>query len=166
MRKQINLMIIFLFIIFIQGCTPKLGKDIFVSINKDDIKLENSKTDVSMTILSFIGLPFDKTPIKLSGYLSVDNKWWKDIEVKSITYELTQNDMVVAKGNAQINKYFIIHTNKVEKIPLTLVIDTKNITPMKMIKRLSNIEPLKIRGTVTISAFGQDFNTNFENTLS
>lgn len=153
---------------FIQGCTPKLGENIFVNIEKNDIKLENSKADVSMTVLSFVGLPFDKTPIKLSGYLSVDNKWWKDIEVKSITYELRQNDIVVAKGSAKIKPQLslIIPSGECKKIPLTLEIDTKNITPLKMIKRLSNYEKLEINGTVIISVFGKDFETNFKNKLS
>jgi hypothetical protein len=149
-----------------QGCTPHLGKDIFVSIDKNDVKIENTKTELTLTALSFVGAPVDKSPIKLRGYLTVENRWWKSIKVKSIKYSVLQNDEILAKGNANINKDITIDSDEIKKIPLSLVLDTKIITATKMLKRLANVDIMEIEGTVTVEVFGKEFVTEFRNKIN
>lgn len=160
-----KLYILLLLLIF-QGCAPKLGKDIIINIDKSKITLDSSKTEVSMTIMSFIGLPFDKNNIKLSGILNIENKWWKDIEVKSINYSLIQDGTLLAHGQNKLNKSFVLTAGTKNEIPLILEIDTKNITPTKMIKRLTNYEKLEIEGTVVIIIFGKEIETKFKNKIN
>lgn len=105
-----KLYILILLLIF-QGCAPKLGKDILINIDKSNISLDSSKTEVTMTLMSFAGVPFDKNNIKLSGILNIENKWWRDIEVKSIKYSLFQNETLLAHGQAKIDQSFIVSSN-------------------------------------------------------
>lgn len=150
----------------LQGCTPHLGKDILIKVEPKDVVIENSVTELTMTAISFIGVPTDKAPIKLSGYLTVENKWWKSITIKEINYNLLQNDDIIAKGNAKINKEVEIRSDETRRIPLTLKIDTKSLTPSKMIKRLTNKDELIIEGTVTVEVFGKEIKSDFKNKIN
>lgn len=162
-----NKYFLILFLLLLSGCTPKLGKDILIGIEPGSVSLENTKTEISLTLLSFIGAPTEKSSLKLRGLLNIENKWWKDIELKSVKYSLLQDGKEVAHGKAIIQKDFInIESGLKHQIPLLLEVETNNLKTSKMLKRLTNKDVMEIEGTVVVSVFGKEFTTNFKNRLN
>lgn len=158
--------LIILILILLTGCAPKLGQDIIVDIDKKGVTLENSTFELITTGLSYTGVPLDKSPIKIKGFVNIENKWWKSIEIKTISYEILQNNEVIAKGNAIIDGSKEIKSGEKSSIPLTLIIDSKSITKQKMIKRLTNTDIIEVQGKIIVSSFGKEIEKNFKNRIN
>jgi hypothetical protein len=161
-----KLLILPVLLILIQGCAPKLGKDIIVGVDPKNTKIETSTIELTTNLVSFLGANTSKTPIKISGFLNIENHWWKSFEVKTISYEMLQDDEVIAKGNAKIEGSVTVDSGEKKHIPLVFIIDTKSLTSAKMAKRLMNKDNLELQGTVVVSVLGKDIESKFKNKLN
>lgn len=149
--------------LMITGCAPKMGKDIVIE-PEGSLRLENTGVDVLLGVLSLLGAPVEKEPIRIGTDLKIANRWHSELKVVSLAYALKEGDEVFAEGNGKIGEegFVLIPVGEEKKLPLVLKIDPERLTP----ERLSGIYQKKrkvvLSGELAIEIWGIRKHYRFE----
>lgn len=143
------------FILILVGCAPKMGKDIFIE-PQGTIRLESSRADIALELLSVIGLVTSGNGIRLGSDVKIINHWKSDITLRSLSYALADSHEEFAHGEVMLNdnKPIVVASNSEQNISITLLIDPSKLSIGQIEKILASKQPLFIRGSATIQVWG------------
>ncbi len=132
-----------------------MGKDIIIE-PQGTIRLESSKADIAMEILSVIGLRTSSNGIRLGSDVKIINHWMSDITLRSLSYVLADSHEEFAHGEVIIDekKPIVIASSSEQNIPITLLVDPSKLSIGRIDKILASKQPLYIRGSATIQVWG------------
>jgi hypothetical protein len=159
-----NILFFSVLVIMIGGCaTPKIGKDIIIE-PQGNLRLETSKADIAMEILSVMGLPASSRGIRLGSDVKISNHWKSDITLHSLTYVLTDTHSDFASGEVTLDasQPIIIAPNTEKSIPLTLLIEPTKLSITQLAPMLESKQPLYLQGTATIEVWGFKHHYTFD----
>lgn len=143
--------LIFIFI----GCAPKMGEDIIIE-PQGTIRLESSKADIALEILSVIGLRISSNGIRLGSDVKIINHWMSDITLRSLSYTLADSHEEFAHGEVILNDKMpiVIASSSEQNIPISLLVEPSKLSIGRIDKILAAKQPLFIRGSATIQVWG------------
>jgi len=154
---------IVLTVLFLGGCTPKIGKDILIE-PQGNLRWENTQAEMVLGVLSLLGISTKNGEIRLGSDLNVLNKWHSDIRVVSLTYTLTDNHEVIARGEAKTEgtHSFLIPSGGEKVIPLEFRVDTKQLNSNRVLGLLRSKAKLFVKGEAVIEVWGIQKHHRFE----
>ncbi|MFZ3053814.1 MAG: hypothetical protein WA099_10430 [Sulfuricurvum sp.] len=163
--KKIYLLLPLIFILV--GCAPKMGEDIIIE-PQGNIRLESSKADIALELLSVIGLRTSSNGIRLGSDVKIINHWMYDITLRSLSYTLSDSREEFAYGEVILDgkKPMVIASNSEQNIPITLLVEPAKISIGRIEKILASKEPLYIRGVATIQVWGISHSYAFDKEIS
>jgi len=152
MKKSLLFVI---FAVLIGGCAPKMGQDILVE-PEGNIRWESSKTQVILGVLSLLGAPVDKEPIRLGSDLKITNKWHSDVKLVSLHYTLNDADVAIASGEvkADIVHPLIVPSGGESVIPISLRIDSSRVKADRLMEIVRAKRKLFVNGEAVIEVWG------------
>jgi hypothetical protein len=144
------------------GCAPKMGKDVLIEPS-GHLRWENTKSEVALGILSLLGGPADREPIRIGTDVTITNRWHSEMKLKSFTYVLTEGKQNLAHGLASINEMsgFGVAPNTQRVLPLTIEIDPKHITFNRVIGIIQEKNKLTISGEAVVEVWGIEYHYAF-----
>lgn len=142
-------------LVILSGCAPKLGEDLLIE-PQGTLRLESSKADIAMEILSAIGLPASRKGIRVGSDVKIINHWKSDITLRSLTYTLTDTHQDFASGEAALEGAapIVIAANSEKIIPLTLLIEPSKLSTEQFLELLDSKHALHLQGSAVISVWG------------
>ncbi|HLD23938.1 MAG TPA: lipoprotein [Sulfuricurvum sp.] len=152
MKKYLS---IALSVILLSGCAPKIGKDICIE-PQGNLRWENTQTEMVLGVLSLLGISKKSGDIRLGSDLKVLNKWHSDIRIVSLTYTLTDNQEVIARGGAKTEggDSILIPSEGQKMIPLEFRIDAKQLSSNRVLGILQSKRKLFVKGEAVIEVWG------------
>lgn len=149
------------------GCAPKLGEDIIIE-PQGTLRLESSKVDIALEILSAMGLSSSGNGIRLGSDVKIINHWTSDITLRSLTYSLADTHEEFASGEVTLDakKPIVIASNAERNIPLTLLIEPSKLSMGQISKMVESKQPLYLRGSAVISVWGIPHRYVFDKEIS
>lgn len=160
--------LILLSVLMMGGCVPKVGKDILIE-PQGNIRLESSRSEVMIGMLSLLGVSTRHGEIRLGSDLHVSNKWHSDIKVVSLVYALSDGEELFAEGEAlskNKEKFFLIPSGGEKNIPLEFRIDTKQLSGDHLLGILRSKHKLFLKGEAVIEIWGIEKHYPFEKEVS
>lgn len=145
-----------------------MGKDIIIE-PQGNIRLESSKADIALEILSVIGLRTSSNGIRLGSDVKIINHWMNDITLHSLSYTLVDSqEEEFAHGEVILDgkKPMVIASNSEQNIPITLLVEPSKISIGRIEKILASKQPLYIRGSATIQVWGISHSYAFDKEIS
>ena len=159
--KQIivALVIIFTFV----GCTPKMGKDIFIE-PAGDLRLESSGSDIFLGFLALVGSKENRDGIRVTTDVKVTNKWHSDITLHSLKYRLTDDNSSVAEGEIKydITKKSVFVSGKEKIIPLEFRIDLNKATLTHLYGVMQSKRKIFLKGEIVVEVWGVEKRYEFK----
>lgn len=139
----------------LSGCTPKIGKDILIE-PQGNLRWENTQAEMVLGVLSLLGISAKNGDIRLGSDLKILNKWHSDITVVSLTYTLSDNNEVIARGEAKTDgKQALRIPSEGEKIiPLEFRIETKQLNSNRVLGIVQSKRKLFVKGETVIEIWG------------
>lgn len=153
--------------LIMSGCTPKIGKDIFIE-PQGNLRWENSKSEVMLGVLSLLGVSTKQGEIRLGTDLKLLNKWHSDIKVVSLTYTLADGKEIIAHGEAKtgISKSLVIPSDTQRVIPLEFRMEPKHLNANRILDILQSKRKLFVRGDAVVEVWGVQKHYPFEKEVS
>jgi hypothetical protein len=147
---------------FLSGCTPKMGKDILIEPS-GHLRLENTKSEVVLGILSLLGASTDREAIRIGTDVNITNRWHSELKLKSFTYTLVEGKETLAHGSACINgdKGFSVAPNTQRVLPLRIEIDSKYITFNRVVTIIQEKGKLTLNGEAVVEVWGMEYHYTF-----
>jgi len=163
--KKILILITLIFLL--DGCVPKMGEDIMIE-PQGTLRLESSKVDIALEILSAMGLPTSGNGIRLGSDVKIINHWTSDITLRSLTYSLADSHEEFASGEVTLDakQPIVIASNSEKNIPITLLIEPSKLSMGQISKMVESKQPLYLRGSVVISVWGIPHRYVFDKEIS
>jgi len=158
-----HLFFISLMALFINGCTPKMGEDIFIE-PEGNLRLENSGNEVMLGVLALLGVPVENELIRIGTDVKVLNQWYSDIRVVALDYTLNDGNEVIALGEVKKegSKRVIITSGNQKMIPLQFRIDPKKLDSKRVLGILQSKRKLLVKGKAVIEVWGIEREYPFE----
>lgn len=149
--------------LLIAGCAPKMGKDILIE-PEGSVRLESSKSEVMLGVLSLLGASVKNEPIRLGGDIKVTNKWHSDLKLISLTYALNDEKESFAQGEANMDKAhpIVVASGEQKIISFSLRIDPKRLSVNRILGIVQSSHPLFIKGEAVIEVWGVQKHYFFE----
>lgn len=148
MKRHLSIV---LTVILFSGCTPKIGKDIFIE-PQGNLRCENTQAEMVLGVLSLLGISTKSGEIRLGSDLKVVNKWHSDIRVVSLTYTLIDAKEVIARGEAKSG--VLIPSDGEKVIPLDFRLDTKQLSSNRVLAIVQSKRKLFVKGEAVIEVWG------------
>ena len=150
-------------IILFAGCAPKMGKDIIVE-PQGNIRLESSKTDAIVGVLTLLGLPSENNLIRIGSDLKITNKWHSDIKIIALTYTLSDEQGTITEGEAKtdLTKPLIVSSGSEKIVPLEFRIEMKRLNSNRIIGILESKRKLMVKGNAVLEVWGIQHTYPFE----
>ncbi|MDQ1298176.1 MAG: hypothetical protein QG558_715 [Campylobacterota bacterium] len=146
----------------LSGCAPKMGKDVLIEPS-GHLRLENTKSEVVLGILSLLGGPADREAIRIGTDVSITNRWHSELKLKSFTYALIEEKKILAHGSARVHgdKGFNVASNAQRVLPLTIEIDPEHITFNRVAAIVQEESKLILTGEAIVEVWGMEYRYAF-----
>ncbi|MDP1785303.1 MAG: hypothetical protein Q8K81_07770 [Sulfuricurvum sp.] len=146
----------------LSGCAPKMGQDVLIEPS-GHLRWENTKSEVALGILSLLGGPADREPIRIGTDVNITNRWHSEMKLKSLTYALIEGKQTLATGSACINegKGFSVAPNTQRVLPLTVELDPKSITLNRVVAILQEKSKMILTGEAIVEVWGVEYHYVF-----
>lgn len=153
--------------VLIGGCAPKMGEEILVE-PEGTLRLENTGVDVLLGVLSLLGAPVGKEPIRIGTDLRITNKWHSELKLVSLNYTLSEGNEVFAEGNGKIGKEGFVYVPAGEEkiLPLVLKIDPERLNPERLAGIYQGKRKLTLKGDLVVEVWGWRKHYRFEKEAS
>lgn len=150
-------------LLFLAGCSPKMGKDVLVE-PVGNLRWENTKSEVVLGVLSLLGAPADKEPIRIGTDVNITNRWHSELKLTQLSYALVDGNQTLASGFARIDqaKGFSVVPDTSRLLPLAIAIDPKNITMGRIIDVMQEKRKLTLKGEAVVEVWGQSHRVPFK----
>ena len=156
---MIKLLVICSLVSIFAGCTPKVGKEIFIE-PQGNLRWESSQTDAVLGVLSLLGISAKNGEIALGTDVAFINRWHSDIVIRSLTYTLTDTKTIVAAG--EIKGPYRIASGGEQTIPVVFRIETNHLNDKRILSLIRSQHKLFIRGEALIEVWGIEKRYPFE----
>ena len=142
---------------------PKMGQDIAFEMGSD-VRIESSKADIMLGMLSIFGASNEKVPLKVGGDIKIINRWYSDLKVVSLEYALVDETGKVASGSAKIDPKspFVITAHTQRNLPLLLQIDTSSLNPARLMAMTKPSGKVTLKGEAVVQVWGKELRYPFE----
>lgn len=149
--------------LLLSGCAPKMGKDVLVE-PVGNIRWENSKSELLFGVLSLLGAPADKEPIRIGTDVNVTNRWHSELKLTQLSYMLVDGNQTLARGFARIDgaKGFVVLPQTSRVLALAIAIDPKSITMGRVIEVMQEKRKLTLKGEAVLEVWGQTHRVPFK----
>lgn len=147
----------------IGGCAPKIGEEILIE-PEGTLRLENTGAEVILGVLSLLGAPVGKEPIRIGTDLRVTNNWHSELKLVSLTYTLKEGDEVFAEGNGKIGEkgFVVVPVGGEKTLPLVLKIEPDRFTPQRLEGIYRGKRKLTLQGDLVVEVWGWKRHYRFE----
>jgi len=135
------------------GCAPKLGQDILIE-PAGNLQLQNSADEVLLGVLSLLGAPVEKEPIRLGGNLKVTNRWGRDVTLVSLSYALDDGDEVIAEGEVDMDHPITVPQGEASLVPIVLRIDPERLSLKRMDAIYHARRTMTVKGEAVLEIWG------------
>lgn len=144
------------------GCAPKMGKDVLIE-PEGNLRWENSKSEVVLGVLSLLGAPADREPIRIGTDVKITNRWHSEMKLKSLTCSLVEGEKLVATGSAYIDpiKGFSVAPDTRRVLPLSVALDPKIITLNRLFAIMQEKSRMTIQGEAVVEVWGAEYRYPF-----
>lgn len=164
MRTKIKQLITILFLVsaFV-GCTPKIGKDIFIE-QAGDVRLESSGSDLLLGFLALVSSEGSKESIKIVTDVKITNRWHSNIALHSLKYSLGDNNSSIAYGDikADATKKVIFISGKEKIIPLEFRIELSKESLTYLYGAVQSKRKIFLKGEIAVEVWGVQKHYNFK----
>ena len=159
--KQV-LTILLLMSIFV-GCTPKMGKDIFIE-PAGDVRLESSGSDILLGFMALVNSKENKEGIRIATDVKITNKWHSDITLRSLKYKLGDDNSSVGQGEIKpdATKKTIFASGKEKVIPLEFRIDLNKASMTHLYAVMQSKQKIFLKGEIVVEVWGVEKRYNFK----
>jgi hypothetical protein len=158
-----NSLILFLLMLLIGGCAPKMGRDIVIE-PVGNLRLANSESEVMLGVLAILGVPVENGTIRIGTDVRVNNKWHSDITIVSLDYTLNDGKEIIAIGEVKKDdvKPLIVSSGVQKNIPLEFRIDTNRLNTNRVLGIIQSKRKLLVKGKALIKVWGIEKEYPFE----